>query len=110
MTDNSIGAKLKTLRKGKRWSQQEAADKLGLTRCTVSNYERGTRQPSLQQLKAIANKYGVALDYFGVVSTDEVFDLISRAREVFKSDSVSKEQKEDIYKELMKLYLQLQQD
>lgn len=91
-------------------TQAEMAEKLGLTRCTVSNYECGRRSPHLSELKRIAEYFGVGLDYFGVVSKDEVFDIISRAREVFKSDAVPKEKKEAIYKELMKLYLELEKE
>lgn len=108
--NNSIGQKLQTLRKGRKLTQAEMAEKLGLTRCTVSNYECGRRSPHLSELKRIAEYFGVGLDYFGIVSKDEVFDLISRAREVFKSNAVPKERKEDIYKELMKLYLELEKE
>ena len=80
---------------------------LGITRATVSNYEVGRRHPHISELKRIADFYGVGLDYFGIVASDEVFDLISRAREVFKSDDVPKEKKEDLYKEIMRLYLEI---
>lgn len=105
--NNSIGHKLKTLRKGRKMTQQEAADKLGITRATVSNYEVGRRSPHISELKRIADFYGVGLDYFGVVPTDEVFDLISRAREVFQNENVPKENKEQLYKEIMRLYLSI---
>ena len=105
--NNSIGAKLKTLRKGRKLTQEQAADKLGITRATVSNYEVGRRSPHISELKRIADFYGVGLDYFGIVPTDEVFDLLSRAREVFNNDSVPKEKKEEVFKELMKLYTSL---
>ena len=104
---NSIGQKLKTLRKGRKLTQQEAAEKLGITRATVSNYEVGRRSPHISELKRIADFYGVGLDYFGIVPTDEVFDLISRAREVFQSENVPKEKKEELYKEIMRLYLKI---
>ena len=80
---------------------------LGITRATVSNYEVGRRSPHISELKRIADVYGVGLDYFGIVASDEVFDLISRAREVFKSEAVPKEKKEDLYKEIMRLYLEI---
>lgn len=80
---------------------------LGITRATVSNYEVGRRSPHLSELKRIADIYGVGLDYFGIVPTDEVFDLLSRAREVFNSPTVPKEKKEEVYKELMRLYLNI---
>lgn len=104
---NNIGSKLKTLRKGRKLTQEQAAEMLGITRATVSNYEVGRRSPHISELKRIADFYGVGLDYFGIVASDEVFDLISRAREVFKSDDVPKEKKEDLYKEIMRLYLEI---
>ena len=81
--ENSIGNKLKTLRKGRKLTQQELADKMGLVRATISNYEVGRRSPHLSELKRFAEFYGVGLDYFGIASKDEVFDLSSRAKEVF---------------------------
>lgn len=105
--NNAIGQKLKTLRKGRKLTQQQAADRLELTRATISNYEVGRRQPHISELKRIADFYGVGLDYFGVVPTDEVFDLLSRAREVFQSASVPQEKKDEVYKELMRLYLEI---
>jgi transcriptional regulator with XRE-family HTH domain len=106
--NDSIGHKLKTLRKGRKLTQEKAAEMLGITRATVSNYEVGRRSPHITELKRIADFYGVGLDYFGIVPTDEVFDLISRAREVFQSDDVPKEKKDELYVELMRLYLSIQ--
>lgn len=102
---NNIGAKLKALRKGRKLTQQEAADKLGLTRATISNYEVGRRSPHLSELKRIAEFYGVGLDYFGIAPADEIFEIITRAKEVFNSPDVPKEKKENLYRELLKLYL-----
>ena len=105
--NDSIASKLKILRKGRKLTQEQLASALGLNRATISNYEIGRRLPNLNDLKRFAEFYGVGLDYFGVVSKDEMFDLLSRARDVFESDAVSKEQKEEIYKEIMKLYLNM---
>lgn len=105
--NDSIGAKLKILRKGRHLTQEQLAEKLGVNRTTISSYEIGRRLPNLNELKRFAAFYGVGLDYFGVVSKDEMFDLLSRARDVFESDAISKEQKEEIYKEIMKLYLNM---
>lgn len=104
---SSIGQKLKTLRKGKKMTQQELADSLGITRCSVSNYECGRRSPHISELQRYAEYFGVDLSYFGIASKDEVFDLLSRAKEVFKSERVSPELKQKIFEEIMKLYLKL---
>lgn len=102
-----IGSKLKTLRKSKKLTQFELAEQLGINRASVSNYEVGRRTPHLSELKRIAEFFGVGLDYFGIVSTDEVFDLIVRAKDVFSNEEVPKEQKEELYKEIMRLYLSM---
>lgn len=104
---NSIGQKLKTLRKLRKLTQEQAAEQLGITRATVSNYEVGRRSPHISELKRIGEFYGVGLDYFGLAPTDEVFDLISRAREVFESDAVPREKRQEIFDELMKLYIRI---
>lgn len=106
---NDIGVKLQQLRKGRKLTQQELADKMGVTRATVSNYEVGRRSPHLSELKRFAEFYGVGLDYFGVAATDEIFDLLSRAKSVFESDSVSKATKDELHITLMKLYLSMKQ-
>lgn len=109
MTDGNsiIGGKIKTLRTGRRMTQQDVADVLGVNRTTISNYEIGRRVPSLTELKKIAAMFGVGLDFFGVATKDEIFDLLSRARDVFQDDEIPKEEKEKLYRELMKLYLSL---
>lgn len=100
-----IGRKLKTLRKGKGLTQLDVANRLGLVRATISNYEVGRRTPHLSELKRFAELYGVGLDYFGVSEKDKSFELLSRAKEVFNDENRSQEEKEKLYKELMKIYL-----
>ena len=94
-----ISKKLKLLRKGRGLTQLELSEKVGLSRATLSNYEVGRRMPHLNELERLAKFYGVGLDYFGIAAKDEVFDLLSRAKELFESQDVSKEQKDDLYKE-----------
>lgn len=107
MTD-SIGNKLKILRKTQKMTQQDVADKLNIKRSTISNYEINRRTPSLNELKRIAAFYGVGLDYFGIASKDEILEILTRAKEVFANDQIPTAQKEELYKELMRLYLNLE--
>ena len=106
---NDTGKKLQQLRKGRRLTQQQLADRMGVTRATISNYEVGRRAPHLSELKRFAEFYGVGLDYFGVASTDEIFELLSRAKDVFESDTVPKETKDELHLALMQLYLSMKQ-
>ena len=105
-----IGKKLKQLRKSKGMTQEDVADKVNITRSTISNYEIGRRTPHLKDLSALAGVFGVGLDYFGVSPKDEAFDLIARAKEIFESTDVPRETKESLYREMMKLYLELERN
>lgn len=58
-----FGIRLKELRKKKRLSQSEAARRLGVTRATISGYERNTITPSVEQLVKLAVLYDASLDY-----------------------------------------------
>lgn len=102
-----IGTKLKTLRKGRKLTQQELSERIGLSRATISNYEVGRRSPHLSDLRRFAEFYGVGLDYFGVPTEDESFELLSRARNVFLNSNIPKEERERLYREIMKMYLEM---
>ena len=105
---SEIGNKLKTLRKGRGLTQFELSDKMQLSRATISNYEVGRRTPHLPELQRFAEFYGVGLDYFGVETTDESFELLSRAKSVFTNKELSAEVKTELYKEIMRMYLEIE--
>lgn len=50
------------LRKNKGWTQEELGKALGVTKVTISSYERGTRQPNPEMLDAMANLFNVSVD------------------------------------------------
>lgn len=104
-----IGKKLRHLRYSKDMTQAEFAEKVGIKRGTISNYEIGKRSPRLKELQKMADALGVGLDYFGISPTDEAFDLLTRAQEVFLSPNVPMEEKDELYMELMKLYLTIKE-
>ena len=43
-------------------TQAELAILLGVTEMTVSNYERGEREPSIEMLKRMSDVFGVPVD------------------------------------------------
>lgn len=63
-----VGERIKNLRQEKKMSQQEFADAINVAYSTVSMYENGERIPRDQIKLAIANLFGVTVDYlfFGV--------------------------------------------
>lgn len=105
--NNSIGNKLVTLRKTKGITQEEFSRLTGISRSTIGNYEINRRTPSLKELEKIAKFYGVGLEFFGVAKKDEIKDLLTRAKSVFDNSSIPMKEKENLYVELMKLYINL---
>lgn len=104
---DTIAFKIKTLRKAKGLTQEQLAEAVGTTRATLAGYETGRRNPRLPDLQRIAEYFGVGLDFFGVATSDDVFEILARAKDVFASEVIAKEDKEKLYRELMRLYLQL---
>ena len=56
-----IHQNLKTLRQASGLTQQQAADRVGLTRQAISNYERGRTRPDVELLARLAEVYGADL-------------------------------------------------
>lgn len=106
---NNIGTKIKTLRKSRKMTQEDFAEQIGVSRSTLSCYEVGQRTPNMKILQDIAHLCGVGLDFFGLSGKDEAFDLLARAKDVFESDQIPIETKEELYHEFMKLYLKMKE-
>ena len=81
-----IADRLVKLRKKYGYSQEELADKLGLSRQAVSKWERAEASPDTDNLICLAKLYGVSLDE--LLATDEDIDTIIK-------EQVKEEKKED---------------
>lgn len=68
-----LNEKLQMLRKKKGLTQQELADRLYVSRTTVSKWESGRGVPGIESLKAISNFFSVSLDE--LLSTKEMLIL-----------------------------------
>ena len=78
-----------------------------LSRGQVSNLETGKRNFNIYQLKAIADYFNVSLETLGVqTEAIELQDLLARTRVIFQDVSVSMEEKQNLYEEVMRLYLE----
>ncbi|EKS18350.1 helix-turn-helix transcriptional regulator [Streptococcus sp. F0441] len=55
--------RIRDLRKKARLSQQALADQIGVFRNTISNWETGYSQISLENAKNVAEYFGVTIDY-----------------------------------------------
>lgn len=108
-----LGQRVKHLRKAKNLKQDDLClvlrdRKTGepLSRGQVSNLETGKRNFNLYQLKALADFFNVSLESLGVeADAIELQDLLARTRIIFKDATISMEDKQELYEEVMRLYL-----
>ena len=102
-----VGERIKQLRKARSLKQDDLSEVLGgLSRPQISNIETGRRNINLHQIKALADFFGVSIETLGL-RTDEVEtnDLLERAKLIFENENVPLEEKQELYEEVMKLYL-----
>ena len=75
MDQQKIGEFLKTLRKDKKLTQEELADKMNVSRRTVSRWETGSNLPDLSILVELADLYDVDMrEIFNGERNDETVD------------------------------------
>lgn len=58
-----LGRRVRKQRIALGWTQEELAEKIGMSTSFIGHVERGTRKASLETLIAIANTMEVSLDY-----------------------------------------------
>ena len=108
-----IGERIKQLRKSKGITQDELGSILGnkttgkpLSRGQVSNLETGKRNLNIHQIKVLADYFNVSIETLGF-EADEIktVDLLERAKIIFENSEVSMSEKQELYEQIMKLYL-----
>ena len=66
--------RLRLAREQRRWTQQEAGDRAGVSANMIYMYEAGQRKPSTLALKGLASLYGKSVDWFLGGEEDEEGD------------------------------------
>jgi transcriptional regulator with XRE-family HTH domain len=90
----TIGSKIKKLRNERKMTQQELADKIGVSFTTVSLYESDTRKPSFKALQRIADVFDVTSAFFfegNIVDEDiknEQIRMAARNMEMLSDDDI----------------------
>jgi len=101
-----IGSKIRDIRKIRGLTQQDIADKLGVKKNTISQWESGARNMSLEQTIQFAKVVGVTLDYFNDNSPERtLFQLMAQLESVFSSAAIPESDKDKAYQDIMKIYL-----
>ncbi len=101
-----VGKQLKELRKARGWKQYQVAERVSMSRASISNIEAGRRSLTLQGLKRFSELYQIDISYFGIdtKSFDEAVDLTARLEKIFASD-IPIEKKDELYLLIMEMYL-----
>lgn len=102
----ALGEKIKMARKAQRITQAALADRLGVHRSTVANYEIERRKPSLKEIKEIARILHVDVNYLlegQEVSAEE--ELKTRANDVFFDLNISEADKDALFRDIMEIYM-----
>jgi transcriptional regulator with XRE-family HTH domain len=55
--------RLKSVRKSKKLTQKELAEKLGVSYSALCSYEQGLREPNIECLKKISKVLDASIDY-----------------------------------------------
>ena len=71
----NLGNNLQKLRKEKKLTQKQLAEKLNVTTVTIQNYENNRRIPNIQTLEKLANIFNVQIDYIMGKSKIKTFDM-----------------------------------
>lgn len=86
------GLRLKALREARGLSQKEVAARLGVTRATISAYERNTKVPRLDTFEKLAVLYHASVDYIlGLESRTNLYiDDLSASQQATVVDIVDR--------------------
>ena len=80
LTQKQIGSRVKAIRKMKGLSQEELAKRIGLSRSSLTQIERGNRSLTVTELHKMAATFSISLDdfiYAGNVGKTEVLPLVN---------------------------------
>lgn len=83
----TFNEKLKKLRKNKKITQEELAQKIFVTRTAVSKWESGRGYPSLDTLKNLAEFYEISID--DLISNEEIIDISKESIEKNKKQTIN---------------------
>lgn len=71
----TVGDRIKSIRKQRKWSQEVLADNLGIKTETLRHIEKGRRAPRINYLTAIAEELGIDLNTLIIANLEAVEDI-----------------------------------
>ncbi|MGL5258256.1 MAG: helix-turn-helix domain-containing protein [Proteocatella sp.] len=73
----NLGEQILKIRKRKNLSQDKLAEKIGVSRVAIGNYERGDRSPTAEVIVKLAKSLEVSADTLLGINHVEIDDLLS---------------------------------
>ena len=86
-----FGKRLRELRKNKRLSQDALAEIIGVSKSSISMWERGLRTPELETFEALADFFNVNMDYLKGKSEIKRVDLSTDINFSYYADEATDE-------------------
>ena len=91
----TMGQIIKNLRKGRGFTQEELAERLGVTYQAISKWENDSGMPDISQIVPLASIFDVSTDFlFGIDNTSETEEAL---KIVSSADSIQEYGKLDTY-------------
>lgn len=86
---------MKALRRREKLTQQELADRVGLTRSRINNYEQGIREPDFETAEILADFFNVDLNtlYSGASSSASLAESEVTMLDFFRSLNIAGQKK-----------------
>ena len=116
MDNVKIGKKLRELRLKRGLKQYQVAEHplINMSRSAISNIEKGHRGVTIKTLHNFCELYNISISYFDdVIETknfDEAVDLTTRLENIFNSETIPAEVKDELYRDIMKAYLRSKEE
>jgi DNA mismatch endonuclease Vsr len=63
MKNSIIGERLKEAREARKMTQEELSSRIGITRASISAFEKGLKYPSVTTVVSLANELGIPMSY-----------------------------------------------
>lgn len=106
--DAIISQNLKKLREAARYTQEEVAEALGITRSAYSNYESGSREIPYDVLERASDFFGCEMELLFEENKDVDSMILVSA---FRLEGMTQEDASEIirFKDIVKSYLKLEQ-
>jgi transcriptional regulator with XRE-family HTH domain len=79
-----IGKMIRRLREGNKWKQAELAEKLGISRQALSNYERDAREVDAEMIVKLSNVFNVSADF--ILQIEQKQMTIEQIESLFEKD------------------------